>query len=324
MLPRIKISKGLALPQDRTILLVCMVISLFFWLLIKLSGRYTAEKSVSLQVELPEDRAFSQGPPPPVRVEVEGTGWDLLFSYFGSKDTIQYNLRQSGDNRLSTDRLQNDINTHFATEDLRVQHVYDGNLNLTLEETLVRQLPIRLNDSLQFAPGYQLVRPIELTPDSVTLRGPVSEVSRLNRWPTQSLRLQNVKTSQVREVRLQDPPPGLTLEPTTVQADIEVEQLTEKSLFVSLQVQNAPPNDSLRFFPQRVKVRCIVGLSHYDDVDSTGFTLVADLEKVRLGEGQNTVPIQLTERPAFVRSIKFSPEAAQFYIVKRDSISPLQ
>ena len=64
----------------------CIGIALVFWLLVKLSGEYFLEKQVNISYQLPQDKAFSKKPPSDIVARVEGTGWDLLFSYFTSPE----------------------------------------------------------------------------------------------------------------------------------------------------------------------------------------------------------------------------------------------
>lgn len=321
MLPRIKISKRLSLPQDRAILLICMGISLVFWLLVKLSGRYSASREVALKVELPENRAFRNGQPPPISVDVEGTGWDLLIGYFSGSDTLVYNMDEADEGQMDANKLRTAINSRFSSSDLQVENIYDTNLDLTLEETLSRQLPIRLVDSMKFHPGYKLIPPVQLRPDSVIVVGPTSQVKDLKEWPTKPLRLDNLMTSSEKDVELKAPPQSLRLGTRKVKALISVEQMTEESLFVGLEVINDPGTDSLRFFPQLIKVKYVVGLSQYASVDSSMFRLVADLNNTEVVNDRNTVPVTLAEQPDFVHNVTFSPKLAQYFVVKPDSVA---
>ncbi len=298
-----------------------MAISLIFWLLVKLSGTYDTSREIFLKVELPETRAFSSGQPPPVKVDLQGTGWDLLIGIFRARDTLRYDLTQMEPEQFNANRLRSDINARYASSDLQVQEIYDNDIDLNLEETLSRRLPIRLRDSLSFTPGYKLQRPVQLRPDSVLVIGPESKVRELTEWPTRPFRVSRLRTSRQYDVILEPPPPSIRLGTRTVHAEITVEQMTEESLFVRLQVVNDPGTDSLRFFPQLIRVKYIVGLSDYAQVDSSDFRLVADLENTQVVEGRNTVPLSLAEKPDVVRNVTFSPQTVQYFVVKPDSLS---
>jgi YbbR domain-containing protein len=139
------------------------------------------------------------------------------------------------------------------------------------------------------------------------------------KWPTDSLVIENLNSSQSRTVALQPPPQEIQLETKEVEVRIEVEQFTEKSLFVPLQVKNIPETDSLSFFPQRVRVRFVVGLSKYNELTDEDFQLEADLEGVSLEKSQIQVPIRLTKKPDFVKNVQFTPNTANFFIVKKDA-----
>lgn len=325
MLPTIKIRNKkfqLKIREDRAILLICIGIALVFWLLVKLSQTYSTVRPVKFEFQIPENQTLSNAPPEDMTVEIEGTGWDLMFDYFsGSEIVLFYDLEPTSRLQISRGRLRTDILQNLSSGDIQIEEVNPESINLVLEEKITRKVPVVLNLSVSFAPEYHLLQPITLEPDSIELSGPKSKVSEINNWPTDSLIIENLNSNQSRKVPLKSPPREMELEPKTVNVRIEVEQYTEKALFVPLQVENAPETDSIRFFPQRVRVRCVVGLSKYNEVTEEDFRLEADLQGVSLDKGQNQVPIHLTKKPDFVKNIQFSPQSANFFIVKRENDS---
>ena len=96
---------------------------------------------------------------------------------------------------------------------------------------------------------------------------------------------------------------------------IPVEAYTEKSLFVPVELKNAP-SDSLKVFPDKIKVSFVVGLSQYDSVHYTDFHLVADLKSISLEKGNNAVPVNLTAMPESVNNVVLSRKSVEFFIVK--------
>ncbi len=321
MLPRLRINREnirFTIQKDRAILMICIGIALVFWLLVKLSQDYSTVRPVTLNLTIPDDKALAEAPPTDVRAEIEGTGWDLMFDYFQHPEVkLQYNLEEADQLSLSRNRLRNDILEDLAINDLNVGELNYETISLRLEPKVTKRVPVIFHQSLSFAPGYQLQDSVRLNPDSIEVTGPASMVEEVKRWTTDSLVLDNLKNSQNKRLELEPAPPELSLSTQGVEAVIQVEQFTEKSFFVPLELKNQPAGDSLRYFPQRVKVTCIVGLSRYEEVTPDDYRLVADLEGTAVGKERNRVMIQLTERPEFVKGVQFTPTMAEFFIVER-------
>ena len=78
---------------DRGILLISMGISLFFWLLVKLSQNYKTQREVLINYNLPEDMAFLVIPPEKINVTLDGRGWDLMYDYLSNRiRTVDFDL----------------------------------------------------------------------------------------------------------------------------------------------------------------------------------------------------------------------------------------
>ena len=298
--------------------MICIGIALVFWLLVKLSQTYTSDKAVELSFRIPDDLAFRQAPPQDVVIELEGTGWDLLFEYFASSAVpLQYDLLDRRGLVLSRNSLRSDLQDELFSGDLRITDINYDRIELTLEERVTRKVPIHLHSRLTFAPEHQLRGPVRLAPDSVAITGPVSLLDSIAFWPSDSLIMTSLKSSIQANLPLQKPPREISLRPQVVKAQISMEQFTQKSLFVPLTVQNAP--DSIQVFPRQIAVTCVLGLSQYEKVNSANFQFVIDLAEVEVAAENNSVLIEMTEQPDSVRNIQFTPRAAKYFIVQ-DSI----
>lgn len=296
--------------------MICFGIALLFWVLTKLSKDYPAEKEVTLRINTPEGKTFAEQPPPTLLVKLEGRGWELMFDYFTSPEIIlRYDLSQSDLTELSETRLRADVNRRIAFGNIRIVELNTNDINLALEDEDTKRVPIVLRDSLTFAPGYHLSKPIRLNPDSVTLTGPITALGSIERWRTDSVVITDLKNTVNRKIALEEPPSGISLKIKEVEAIFQIEQFTEKSFFIPLVVQNAP--DSLKYFPETVKVTCVVGLSDYNKITSNDFSVEIDLAKVALSEGKNTIPISLVKEPENAISVQFTPKSAEFFIFKK-------
>lgn len=314
---RSKFLSGLS-RSDQTVLAICVGISFFFWLLVKLSAEYDAEKDVRLDYRLPEAMAFTEAPPRQVVATIQGTGWNLLVEFLVGRH-IRLEYQASAEDaafNLSRSRLRSDIADRLSSDHLLVLDVvnFDG-LQLQLEAREQRRVPVRPRHAFTYAPEHQPAEGTILEPDSVTITGPASELRTISSWPTDSLSVENLSSDYVGTVGLQEPPPTLSLQPDQVRVEQRVEQFTEKTLFVPVTIRN-PPADSVRIFPDKVKLTCVVGLHRYDSLSSSEFTLVADLSTARLDAGKNTASLELVNRPNYVQRINLARRSVEFFLVE--------
>lgn len=314
----IKINKQIfkfRLKEDRAILLACIGVAFIFWVLIKLSQTYRAQKEIYFDIQLPQGSSLSALPPDNLVADLEGTGWDLLFDHFYSQELgLTYDMEGINRLNLSRGQLRSDIQAELYSDDITVLEINYDQLNLRAEEQAQRRVPVEAVTVLSFAPAHQLKKPVALSPDSVTLIGPESIVNQYDTWRTDSIVHENLKQSLIVPVRLSAPPPEVELSPNVTEATIEVEPFTEKSVYVPLVVKNAP--DSIRIFPEKVTVTSKLGLSHYDRVTYQDFSAEVDLKGVVPNSSGTTAPIIITKRPDYIQSLFFTPKSARFFFVE--------
>ena len=303
------------LKSDRAILMTCISIALVFWLLVKLSQSFDTLHEVQINYELPEGKAFALVPPSKVEATLSGRGWDLLSYFFGKKQSeILLKLSNLENQTFSASQLKDRIRSGVSSIDV-INLDYDY-ISIKIENQAIKKIPIRLDKQVTFAEGIQLKGSPILQPDSLTLSGPSSAVSTLTEWFTQPLVLTDLKSDYSAALKLRAPlqEGPISIKPLEINVAIEIEQYTERSLFVPVSILNAP--DSLKIFPQNIRVNCVVGLSQYNELSDSLFSLEADLKGIPLNTKNNTVPIQLTRSPDFVKNIHFSPHSVEFFIVK--------
>jgi len=307
--------------EDRAILFICMGIALLFWIFIKLSKEYSARKRITFQVEIPTGRTITEELPKDIYVELDGSGWDLLYEFFNASSiVIPYQVSNS-DNTFSRSRtqLRNDIQNQLKNRSLGIQSFNLDVLEIGLADLVQKRIPVRPKVQLRFAPGFQLTSPITLSPDSVILTGPAPILAPLTDWPTDSLVEEDLQNSFVTALSLEKAPAVVQIEPSSVEIQANVEQFTETSVFVPIQIQNLP-DSNLRVFPNNLSVSCIVGLSRYNEINSNSFKFIVDFAGIDISTENNTVPIRLDSFPNYVRNINFSPQVATYFVFK-DSLS---
>lgn len=320
-LPKIDIDRASIqafLKTDNGILLISMGISLLFWLLIKLSQDYKANREVAITYTIPIEMSYITIPPKKVQVTLEGRGWDLMYDYFGGRNNeLNFNLASLPSQTITNNQLKGKMAENARSANVSVVDMSFDYITVELGERASKRIPVILERQLSFAPEHQLQAPITITPDSITINGPSALLKEYISWPTTLLALSNLKSTINRSLALQaNTRSQIALSTSGVQVHIPIEQFTEKSLFLPVTVKNAP--DSLKVFPNKVKTNFVVGLSQYDSISAKDFRLEVDLNNVPINQANNTAPILITKQPTEVKNIRFSPKSVQFLFIKEE------
>ncbi|HMQ45860.1 MAG TPA: CdaR family protein [Saprospiraceae bacterium] len=305
------------LNEDRAILMVCFVIALIFWLIVKLSNPYKTTREVEFYVPLPQDKALSKRPPDDMTVELSGLGWDLAIDYFYHK-TIKLVLPLNGTEEmtLNINQLRHEIKQYLRSDGIAIGEINYDQVTLKAEDKLSRKVPIALSADLAFAPDFHLKQAPILKPDSVEVSGPASLVKAITFWASDSIRLTDLKSNVRTNLKLKSPDYALELNTPTVQMQLEVEPFTEKSLFVPLKIVHKSGTDSIRIFPENITVQFKLGLSRFDSIQPKDFQAEVDFTGISKSSSNQTAPIQIVKQPASIQLLGFTPKSVKFFWIE--------
>lgn len=302
--------------SDRGVLLMCMMVSLLFWLIVKLSENFRSQTTIPLQFVLPAHMTFASPSPGQLEIDLEGQGWDLLGVRFRNREPLVFEVPQQDEllisNRQLKDRVQN-----RQSEKIKVLETRPDFVRMNLESRHRKTVPVRPVTNLSFASQYKSAGPIRVRPDSVEIIGPRSDLEALSFWPTEILAMAELR-EPLTVIQPLVPPENLqiSLNPSAVQISVPVEQFTEKIVFIPIKVINA--TDSLRIYPSQVRVSFSIGLSQYEEVESSHFSASADLENVNVQGGANTAPLTVTCSHPDVSGLLYSPRSVEFYVIQEN------
>lgn len=304
--------------EDRKLFLSCLAIAFGFWAIVKLSQPYEITKPVKFFYEMPMNRAFTEIPTPESEVILEGSGWALLFEYLnGSTVDLHYELGQENRFRLTPVQVTGDIQRKLSSGDVRIKSLLFNGIDARIQDRATKRVPVLPRISVSYGEERQSAGPITVTPDSIDISGPAARIFAIDSWVTDSVAFNNLTETRQTTLGLADPEENLRLSPNTVDVKVPVETVTQKSLYLPVEVRNAPA-DSLRIFPDRVQVQVRVGTGTYNQIVTDSFTLVADLANISLAEGKNTVPLVLEKQPEGVSGIRLQRRSVEFYVIRRE------
>ncbi len=303
------------LKTDRAILMMCISIAFVFWLATKLSYSYKSSLVVQLQYNIAPNKVFTLPPAQQLKVDIEGTGWDLLGLTFLSRNPIL---------NISPDKEENIIISPSSLKSkvmdfvhhTKILHITPEKIKLQTENSATKKIPIILDSQIDLAVLHQLKDSIEISPKWVEVTGPASIIKSINNWHTNPLILQNIKKTVHQNILLKKHSNSnikFSVEKTNCLA--EVEEMTEKEVAVLVEVLNAPDSLLLVILPKKIKVFCSVGLSDYDRLTGEEFRAVIDFKNVDL-HNQEQVKVLLKKRPKYIHNIHYKPQKVDFILSK--------
>lgn len=315
-MPFIRLTK---LEKRRILTLVlCLVLATLAWLFLALNNKYVyIAKTVLIYNNFPQKRAFHPLQSDTVDLQVEGTGWQLLFARLRIKpQSIVLSLSQLNNKNfiVSSEQLRS-INSQLETSQKVISLIPDT-LYFDFSKRTVKQIPIKLVKNIGFQNQYGISDDIKLTPKFVTISGPIEELNKIESWPTDTLKVNNVNADVSKRISMQHSQlKNINIFPSSAQVNIPIDEFTEKTIEVPLKIMNNLNYYNLKLYPKKVKVTFIVALSNYEQINADFIEAsvdVMDWQKFN----HHQLDVKLTRFPNYCKLVKISPSKIDFIIEK--------
>ena len=111
--------------------------------------------------------------------------------------------------------------------DVRATSIVPREISLAFEQRAERRVAVVAELDAVPATGFTVLRPISVSPDTVTVRGPASELEKITRVATRRIGLEEISTTVMRDVPIELPTGvhSVTVEPSTALVTVEVDSL---------------------------------------------------------------------------------------------------
>ncbi|MFQ5529637.1 MAG: YbbR-like domain-containing protein [Gemmatimonadota bacterium] len=117
-------------------------------------------------------------------------------------------------------------------------------LDLRFERRVTARIAVTPDVEAMPAAGFTVLAPVRVDPDSVTVRGPESWISELNRISTRRVELQALSNTVMRDVGLRVPAnvQGVDISPTSVVVTVNLDSLVVRQRRVAIRLRGAAAN----------------------------------------------------------------------------------
>ena len=313
-MPFIKLTK---IERKRIIVLItCLLMAIGAWLFLALNNKYVyTAKTVLVYKNFPQKRAFHALQSDTVDLQVEGTGWQLLFARLRVKpQSISISLEKLNNRNfiLFSEQLFN-VNNQLETSQ-KIISVKPDTLYFDFSERTVKRVPVKLVSNINFVNQFGISDQIEIIPQYVTLSGPEQELLKIKEWPTDTLTLDKVQATTVSRVAMaQNKLKNVSIFPTSAEVKLPVDEFTEKTIEIPLTITNNREYYNVKLYPKKVKVTFQVSLAKYEQIDEEFIDAVVDLNEWRNLQ-HNQLRVNIVRFPEYCKLIKVVPAKVDFII----------
>jgi hypothetical protein len=305
------------------VFLVCFIVSLSLWVLIKLSNEYTISFKIPLSiVKPPVGRIVTNVSDSTIQISLKAQGYKLVvLRYFEDPKPIVVDLSKTVSPKNHAEEV---LFNHplipvvrkyssalgFSNE---VRSIHPEQINVRLSKLYHKTIPVRVLTDLTFAPQYLQFEPLLINPTRVTVYGTKDVVDSIKTVNTSSLRLRNIDAT---ETRLVDLLVGNSFHkmyyiPSHVVITIPVQKFTEASVDVPISLNAQFEDQKISTYPDKAVVSCIVPMKDYAKLESRMFTVTAS----STGK-DNMLHLNVTASPSFVKNIKVTPDKVEYLVLR--------
>lgn len=321
---QIKKVKEFVTSKDLWTFLFFLAVSASLWLMQTSSEKGESTIRIPIQYEeIPEGLRKTEKLCPALDVTVTDQ-WQTLFKYKAKStfaflgygfDTIKIGRErlQEGNNIISSKSFENVLKEQLNAN-TKIENYAPNTIKVLISKIESKTVPVKLVGKIKFRPQYIQIGNIDISPDKVEIFGTKEELKKIDSLETvkaDSL-FEDVfeNTTQIVPLKKND---NISFQETQVQVDIKAEQVAEKTIdVVGINPQNVPANMSLKTFPASVSVKCKVGISNWEKVNSSSFTLFVDYKKI--DNKSNKLSVETYRIDDGIFDVSLHPDQVEFII----------
>lgn len=295
---------------------VCLLISVILWMFFYLSNDYRYRTSAYIVfINQPAEKAVAISDSVEATLTVESTGWNYFFRRLKpallTTDLASLEDEEAVDLRDYLPSFNRQTGSDQKIVDINPDTVY-----FDLVARIEKKVPVIVEASISYQHQFINYAPVSISPDSVVVSGPVNEVRPIENIHTVALELSNVNTSVRRFIPLdRRNKKNIHLSSQSVLLTVPVEEYTEHTLKIPIEVLNNNDNYEITLVPSSISVTYYVPLSRFTEVGPEDFRITANLDEWQQ-KNKNVLNVQIERSPDFVKIVRSKPERIDFLVYK--------
>lgn len=276
--------------------------------------RYRVSSNIVF-VNQPSEKAVAIKDSVEVTLTVESTGWDYFLRRLGP-GVLKTDLSTLGDEEAVDLRKYLASFNRQTGSTQKIVDITPDTVYFDLVARMEKKVPVILNANISYQHQFINYGQVNIRPDSIVISGPVTEVRPVDEIHTVALKLDNVNSSIKRFIPLdRKNKKNIHLGSQSVLLTIPVEEYTEHTLKIPVEVLNNEDNYEITLVPSSVNVTYYVPLSRFTEVGPEDFRVTSDLDEWQQNS-KRVLGIKLERSPDFIKIIRVKPESLDFLVYK--------
>ena len=299
--------------------LIFLVISAVLWFLIKLTKEYTSQTTFTITyAEVPVNKWVSTAEQR-VKLSFVADGFVTLRHNLVREqnrivviplDEVPYRLEGGNTYSYSSQYVAERVASWLGVPSGNVT-VNDDKQYFNMEDLQSKELPVKVPLDVKTQRQYYVYGQPLVTPSSLTVYGPKNLLDTMRAVYTTSFHAVNASEELIQNLAVNFYDGAIRSDVATVEVKVEIEQYTEIDIEVPVK---ATDSLNLRFFPETMKVKCLVPIRDYASINGNSFVVLADT--AQLHRLQPLLDIKLVQVPENVQVLKTEPGQVEYLIVR--------
>ncbi len=309
---------------DLKVYIICVLISAFMWLMMKMSDEYSKEIEIPVYyTKYPKGMILVNKPVSSLKVKVESQGFKMMTVALRNNKKVRIDLSKLELRRTKYKRWVASIPSNLFSYDISSQlgvepigsKVKPDSLYFVFDTLLIRKVPVKINSRLSFVEGSILYGGLKIEPPKVEVSGPGLVVRKLKFVEADSLILEHVEKDFKKKLNLKVDNKLIKLNPKTVIVSGHVEKFSEFTSEVPLIVKSNIPGLRIRTFPDNVKITYSIPIPEYENISDSSFVVAVNVDSLDLLKSDYLIP-KIIKQPDFVQSAYLNVDKVEFIILK--------
>jgi hypothetical protein len=299
---------------------VCLLIATSLWFLNALSKNYSTTLSYPVKyINPPQGQFLGKEPPTEIELKVNAHGFALLRNKLDfSFSPIIINLTEITKNseptpngfRISTNKLLRRISAQVSSE-ITINSVLPEIIYIKLDSLKTKLVPVKADINFSFKPQYHLKDSVSISPEKINITGPGTIIDTISFLTTENKTFEKLDASFKAILKIVNPE-KTTVDTKFINLKIPVEKFTEKELKIPIQIANKPDNIIIKLFPSEIKLTVLVGLSEFENIDTSKFEVFVDYKTIE--QDTKNLQININSKIENIKIIRHSPVNIEYLI----------
>ncbi|MFT4679072.1 MAG: hypothetical protein ACI84C_000815 [Flavobacteriales bacterium] len=302
------------------VFLICLLVSAFIWFMRALSDDYSHQEAIPVKVVgLRPDFTVGNDIPTHIELSLNSHGFGMIGEALSKGiDTLRIDLGHisaGGQYTMSPQKIKFAAEQMFGN-DMEITQFNPESFQVTVVKKMTKKVRIEPIVNVEVEENFFLRKDAFAIPDSIVIQGSESALQQITSIQTEPLSLTSISRSDTLTAQLTSPP-GVKLPYEQVEVVIPVDEYTEKSIILPINLPEVGSEYYLKTFPDSVKVTFLVGLKEYESVQASMFKASVDPGDLSKIESAYKLPIVLTRQPESISQILLSPGRVEFVLLAK-------